>query len=399
MKARLALLLAILLTASTLATAAEGPSVDLDGTLLTTDPHPVESGEDARVSFKIRNTGNSAAEDVKVEILDSYPFELKPDRKQNYSLGTVRPGESYYITTYVLVAEDSPDGENDLRIRITNDDFSRTESIPVTVQSEDIELNLANLETSPSALMPDTEDNQMTLEVVNNGEKTAENVVVELQLPDPFQETSSFSTRQSLGNVEAGEVKSAEFSFDLSENISTGMWRIPGTISYTASDNTPEIEEEVSFETFISGKPQYRIDSVSSDLRTGSSGTIEVKVTNTGSEKSESTRVRILDNSDLPFSFDSSNRFMGSLRPGDTGTVVFDVSVENDANAKEHLLDFEIRGVKDSEVFVEEKVRAVDVRDGERGQNLPLIPVAVLGVLVAGAGIFLYRRENGRFRK
>lgn len=375
---------------------AQGPVTQLEGIRISTDPFPVQSGEDADVRFKIKNSGDIAAEDVTLEILDSYPFQLKPDRKRNYSLGTIEPGERYFVSTEILVAEDAPDGNNDFKVRIKNGDFSVVEKIPVPVQSEDIELNLANLRTTPSKLMPDTEDNKMSVEVVNNGEKTAENVVLELDLPENFEKTSSFSERQELGNVQSGQLKTAQFTFDIGEKASQGTKTIPTTLTYSASDNTAEIKEEKSLDVYLSGKPQFEIVSATSDLAVGQTGKIEIKVKNTGSEKSDSTRIRILDNSDLPFSFESSNKFLGTLKPGKEGTVEFETTVEQDGTAKEYLLDFEVRGVKDSEVFVENKVRSFQVEEGGRAQSQDMSMNIVAGLmgLVVGliGGYFLKKR-------
>ena len=70
-----------------------GATTNLNALLINTDPVPVQSGEDAEINFKIRNTGGTEAENVEVEIVDSFPFELKPDRQRNYSLGEVTPGQ------------------------------------------------------------------------------------------------------------------------------------------------------------------------------------------------------------------------------------------------------------------------------------------------------------------
>ena len=306
------------------------PSVNLEATLISTDPVPLQSGEDGDVTFKVRNTGDTAS-DVDVEIIDQYPFRLKPDRQRTYDLGRVTPGQEYQISTDLIVAENASDGSHELPVRITSGGVSRTVNIDLEVQGEDIDLNLANLKTTPSQLMPDREDAMMTVEVVNNGEKTAENVVLQLQLPDFFQQTSSFSTRQSLGNIADGETKEAEFTFDINETAPMGLADIPATLSYTADDSTADIEKQESFSVYINGKPQYQIVNVEDGLRTGSTSEVRITVRNVGEEESTSTRIRVLDSSDQPFSYTSSSQFIGTLEPGAEGTAVFEVDTESDA--------------------------------------------------------------------
>ena len=384
-------------TAATAQTA--GATTNLNALLINTDPVPVQSGEDAEINFKIRNTGGTEAENVEVEIVDSFPFELKPDRQRNYSLGEVTPGQEYQISSEVLVADNAPDGMNDFKVRISYGDLSVVKNVPVQVQSQDIELNLANLKTTPTQLTPDTEDAKMTLEVVNNGEKTAENAVLNIDLPETFQATSSFSTRQALGNIAPGEVKTAEFTFDVEETAESGNVEIPAEISYStdSSEATSRITEETGFNFYLAGKPQFEITDVEADLQAGANQReLRLEVQNTGSEESSSTRIRVLDSSDLPFDYDSSSKYIGTLEPNQTGTAVFEVDTESSAEAKEYLIDFEIRGVKDTEVYVEDTTVQVGVENGEQesGSSLPLPLIAA--VLVAVIGGILYWRRSGK---
>lgn len=387
MKRTLLLLLVVLLAGS--AAAQTRPTTQLDATLLTTDPVPLQSGEDGDVSFRITNTGNTQAEDVNVTIRDTYPFRLKPDRRRSYNIGEINPGESFYISTELLVADNAPDGSNNLKIQISNTRLSRTPDLPLEVQSQEIKLNLANLRTSPSRLRPDTDDNTMNVEVVNNGEKTAENVVLELDLPPGFQETSSFSTRQALGNLGPGETKEAEFVFDLSRDVQPGSVEVPAELSYTAGDSTSEVTLDRGFQVFISGRPQFEVVNFSSGLKPGSTGTVSLTVRNTGSEESSSTRVRVLESGDQPLSYSSASDFIGTLEPGQEATASFEVSVDEDAEAKEYLVDFEFRGVKGTEVFVDDTTQRVAVENGKTGSLLEgqfarlLAGIVVLAVVLA----------------
>ena len=391
------LLLAGLFIGSAAAQTAQQTSTDrettnLQATLINSDPVPLQSGEDGDLTFKIRNTGNSEAGDVEVQLVDNYPFELKPDRQRDYSLGTVTPGQEYQVSTEVLVSEDAPDGASNFKIRISQGDFSVTRNIPVEIQSQDIELNVANLKTQPQQLMPDTDNNVMTVDIVNNGEKTAENVVLNLDLPESFQKTSSFSTRQALGNVQPGQVKTAEFNFDINGTAPKGSTSINGNISYSSGDSTSKVTDPVSFDLYMAGKPQFKITDMESSLKTGSTGELRLKVKNSGDEQSSSTRIRVLDSSDQPFTYDSSSQYIGTLEPGQTGEAVFEVDTDSSAAVKNYMVDFEVRGVKDTEVFVEDETVQAEVSNGEsKESSIPLPAIAVIALILITAGIYLFQ--------
>ena len=388
-KKLLATTLIILLYAAT-ATAQTGPSTNVQPTLINTDPVPLQSGESGDLRFKLENTGSTDAQNVEVQLLNNYPFEIKPDRQTSYELGELAQGQEYQISTEVLVAEDAPDGANNFKIRVLHGDLNKTVNVPVEVQSQDIELNLANLKTSPQQLMPDTEDNTLSVDVVNNGDKTAENTVLNLEMPDYFEQTSSFSTRQALGNIAPGQVKTAEFTFDLNETAPAGMTQIDGELSYSRDGSTGETTEEKGFQMQIQGKPQFQVETTENTLRQGTTQQLRIQVENIGDEQSASTRIRVLDSSDQPFTYDSSSQYIGTLEPGQTGEAVFQVETEQDATAKDYLIDFETRGVKDTEVFVEDTTITTTVQNGQKeGSNT--LPVVIGLLVVVGVVGFIFR--------
>jgi len=357
---------------------------NLGMSVVNTDPFPLQSGEQGDIRLQIVNSGSSSAQDVRVELLDNYPFEVKEDRKTSYEFGEMIQGQEYQISTEVLVSEDAPDGSNTFKARVVTENLNRTLEIPVEVQSQDIELNLANLQTQPQQLMPDTDNNQINIDLVNNGEKTAENVVLNLNTPGFFEQTSSFSTRKALGNIQAGERKTASFNLDINETAPSGMTELETVTTYSADDSTAEIEQSNSFNLNIEGKPQFSVSRVESNLRSGSTGNLRLEVENTGNVQSSSTRIRIMDSSDQPFDYDSSSKYIGTLEPGQTGEAVFEVDVESDADIKNYLLDFETRGVKDTEVFVEDSTVEVEVENGSsEDESIPLpLVIGVAAVLV-----------------
>lgn len=376
-------------------TAQQSSTSDINAVMINTDPVPLQSGNDAEINFKVWNNGTGTAEDVKVSVVDSFPFKLKPDRKRTYSIGDLGPGESVQLpTAEILVADDAPDGANEFKIRVETRYGSHTESFPVQVQSQDIKLNLANLKTTPTQLTPDMENARLTVETVNNGEKTAENVVIDTDLPEGLEETSSFSTRQALGNMGPGQVKVAEFSFDVKSSAEKGTVHIPANITYSTGDSDTRITEETDFSFHLAGRPQFEVADVESDLKKGGSGNVRLTVTNTGQEKASSARVRVLDSSDQPFSYESASQYVGTLEPGQNGTAVFDVTVESGASIKDYLIDFEIRGVKGTETYVESTTTEVNVANGEKSSGLPIIPIAVVLIVAVGGFVFRNRIRN-----
>lgn len=390
-----AFLIALLAATAT----AQGPTVNLDGQLLTSDPPQLQAGERGDVTVAIRNTGDTTADNVTVTLLDRHPFQIQPDRQRTYDIGSIAPGQKYYISTSVLVADDAPDGSNDLQMQVSTSTGTRTLDVSLEVQAEDIELNMANIQTQPSTLRPDTEDASISVTVTNTGEKAAENVILDLDLPHGIEPTSSLSHRHALGTVPAGETRTASFQLDVNASTAPGLLEFPASLSHSPGDSTEELSKDVPFSVNIEGAPLYTITGVESDLTTGKQDQIRVTVENTGTAESTSTRLRVLDNADLPFSFESANVFIGTLEPGQEGTAVFTTSVESDAAVKEYLLDFEARGTQDTTVFIDEETRGIRVsgRTETSGSGIDPVSAGLGGLVVAvlgGAGLLVKRRQE-----
>lgn len=388
-------------TIATLAIIASGVAVssqssNLKATLINTDPVPLQSGDDGDIRLKITNKGSQEAENVTVRLRDRFPFTVVPGRQSTYQLGTVHPGQEYYISTEVLVADDAPDGMNPFHLSVTTPGLSRQIEVPVEVADSAVSLQLASIATAPATLYPGTDDASMTVSVTNTGEAAAENAVLELGLPDGFEQTSSFSSRAALGTVAAGATTEAEFSFDVVDDAVSGSLEVPATISYEEGSDQVLERRNTSFAVYLDGRPQFEVVNVTSALQQGQTGPIRVTVRNTGAVESSSTRLRVLDNSDLPFSFDSASAYIGSLDPGETGTAVFSPSVDDDAVVKEHLLDVEVRGTKDTTVFVDQHTVRLGVSNGADGGSLPVLPVIGLGLLVV-AGLGYRFRDRAPF--
>ncbi|MDY6777299.1 MAG: NEW3 domain-containing protein, partial [Candidatus Nanohaloarchaea archaeon] len=331
----------------------------LDPVLIQTDPFPAEAGEDLDVQFKVRNTGTFPLRNVTIEVLDTYPFTVLPDARDRFRLGTVRASgwNEYFLSTEVRVAPDASDGRQELQLRITTGNGTResvVKAIPIQVASTAPALSIANLQTKPSTLLPDTEDNSIRLSIVNNGDETAESVHARIKLPEGFTPVNALSTTASLGSLQPGMTRPVSFSFDIADTVESGIHVLPVQVNYTESEGGKEHRIMRRIQIAVSGRPQFRLVNITSSLSTGSRGRIRLTVRNVGGKTSESTRVRVLENSDLPVSFESSNRLVGTLQPGMTGTVVFTPTVEKDAIAQEYILDFEVRGVEGTSVFVED---------------------------------------------
>lgn len=369
---------------------ATAESINMQAISITTDPAPLEAGEDADLDFKIRNTGTGVAEDITITINDSYPFTVKPGRDRTRTTGNIQPLSEYYVSTEILVADDAPNGVNTLPITIGNDEFTTTKELRLDVEQDTADLQLANIKTTPSRLTPDMDDVTLSFDVINQGETDAENTVMNIALPAGFQDISTFSTRDALGTIQPGEQKTASFTVDITETARSGDIDLPITVRYGESDAQYEVEDELTL--YLAGRPNLRLTDAQGDLVAGETNTLRLNITNKGREEAEAARVRAVEASDLPLEFESASEYLGTVEPGVNTTAVFDVTVDSDAPAKQYLLDFQLRGVNDETVYVNELTLPQDVGENNEESTAPWTYILIGGALLIGAGAYyMYR--------
>lgn len=382
-------LIYLLLTLSAvMAPVMAGQTVSFGTTLVKTDPFPAQEGQNLKVYFKVSNTGNSEAENVSILFKDSYPFSLKEGEKKVEKIGQMFPGQTYYISKELFVAEDCPDGKSSLELEFRRDGFKVSKEIGIDIESEEPVLNIGDIKTLPSEIYPDSEDNKVVFEIVNNGDEKAENVVVTSHFPESLEKISSLSNRDSVGDIQPGQNKKIEIGFDTLETAKEGVKNIPINISYTEGDTEKVKKENIRF--FMSGKPVFSLTGSNLSLSRESSKGLELTVKNTGDEKSESTRVRLLDNSDLPLTVDSASSYVGTLEPGEEGKAYFSAKLGKDAEKSSYIVSFEIRGTKNSKVFVQEKTLKIK-GEGEKDRGMPASQIGILVSLVLVSGLIFFR--------
>ncbi|MFP4116398.1 MAG: hypothetical protein ACLFTQ_04365, partial [Candidatus Aenigmatarchaeota archaeon] len=66
-------------------------NIQLEVIYRKSEPDPLRTGEYADVWVKIKNTGNTKAEDVSLEFVPEFPFSLDPDKEAVKELGDMNP--------------------------------------------------------------------------------------------------------------------------------------------------------------------------------------------------------------------------------------------------------------------------------------------------------------------
>ncbi len=191
--------------------------------------------------------------------------------------------------------------------------------------------------------------------------------------------------------------------FPVSENVSC---RYKVSVSAEAEKQTYPVDVVVSYENRygdmitsspetvgipVGGKIGFSVASGAAQLSPGSNGMIDVVYRNTGDATAHNAQVRM--SAVDPFTSSDDTAFLGDVKPGETATARFQLSVNPAATNREYTLDTQVRyrdSFDNSQVSDTFKV-PVAVVPGPAGAGIAqILPVVlIIAVIAAGAGYYL----------
>ncbi len=270
----------------------------------------IRPGENGTISVEVVNRG-AVAKNVRINF--SGVTAKKPGRFYE------EWGKEAKTLTFFVYAERSEEvGEKSVGLNIEcRDEFGNEYSfnLPFSVTIEGRpELAISEFKTTPERIYPDTELT-LNLAIENIGDDSAENVKVELILPEGFEGDSI----AHLGEIKRGGEKSV--NFELKTGNITGKQNIGIRI---ASDEGVWFENATLFifpleEIHIGIAGVYTIPK-----RVVEHGqiTLNIAVENSGKQEAKAVRIKLI----LPEGFEGRDTyFIGSLESGDSATSTFEL--------------------------------------------------------------------------
>ena len=183
--------------------------------VLKYDPYPVSAGEWFDVWVQVQNLGQQDAKDVKFELVTSYPFTNDGNTVIEYptlsgSLSASKLGQSGDGSTAILkyrvrVADNSPTGTSNLKLKTTLDSKNPTSQGVTT----DLPIVIGKTKTDFEVVLQDSSTQGTAFSIANTGENAATAVVLSV-VPKAGLNISG-ATSSILGNLDKGEFTTVTF--------------------------------------------------------------------------------------------------------------------------------------------------------------------------------------------
>jgi hypothetical protein len=402
----LAAMLAVSMAVMPHAAKAQVAQTSLTETFLNQDPDPAQPGRYVDLRWKVEKLGNNQLNNITYTLIVGYPFSFDESDTPVRNLGNWEgfSGSDEFAVLYykVRVDDDAIEGTYKVKLGLNvegSDSYVEKEYDVRVGDKERPDFVLGQLTTSPTKLTADIDEAELDLDIANAGEGDAENVVVDMELPEGFTPSYTFSDRQALGTIAAGSSKTASFFVDIAKDVPGGLHHATVRISYKeASDTNGVIKTKVlPLDILVKDRPYFEVTKVETSpaaVMPGSSVEMRVFVTDIGGKAADSVSLRAFKESSQPFSFNDKSDFIGKIEPNETGEAVLSLTIDNDAATKTYLIDLEIRAVDGDEVIVQDVTVPMQIGlaggSGGTGAVSGLMSPLVLGTFVVALAIIGY---------
>jgi len=358
--------------------------------VLEYDPLPAKAGDFVDVFISIENNSKGDTGNLKAELIPKDSLRLAYGQEAVKNLG-ILPGFKSAVVKYRLeVTREAIDGDNIMEfvVRESGKPDQRFD-LSIDVDNKLPNIEIGGIESDPRKILPDTDDVQLTVTLLNTGEDVAENLKATLVLPEDLEVADSFSNISLLGNLNGNSSAESVFFIDVPEETKSGTYTLKVLTQYTLNNSGANnfLEKELSFDLIVKPVPRFEVVEVTTnpaDLQAGNRNvSLKIKIKNIGEANGESVRVKVFEKSEQPFEFDKAFDFVApKLEPGQEGEATLLFRIKDDASIQNYLLELEIKSFVDDTVRTQQEVISVPVKTPINNTPDPFL-------LVGGAGIIL----------
>lgn len=340
---------------------AASAQIQLDG--ISTDPAVLAAGDSVDVIIEY-STGayndKFSSENYKflVELvaddIQTQEFVRITDPTGVSRFRTLPAGATRTQVFRIKISEDAPADSYAFKLRGVWQEDGVTKEAALTqrffldVKREAIRLSAADITSEPKRLVPGTREAVLQVDIANSGVKSAHNLEVTARFPDKIRPSHASAHRTYIGSVSALKSSTAQFVVDLDKDLSSGEHRVQYVLRYT-DDSQNNYEKILDAPLYISQKPRLVVESLSSQASTAQQVDIVLNISNHGVVAAEAIDVRLLTESNQPFSLQTRSGYIGKLYPGESTVLTLQAVVDRHATAGEYNIPVLVRAKGDSD--------------------------------------------------
>ena len=357
------------------------------------NPISVSAGTNyAPLVLNVKNVGDNIANHAGITIHLSKPF-FSSETEKSLEIGIIPIGATVPIQFTVSVDSGIATGEYPLNITLDyNNGIKLNQIIYVPVLGAP-KIVVQNYVVQQGNVFPGDNQEVLNVYLVNSGNSTASDVMVEITLPAEFTSSYPGSNTMTIGQFPIGQPEIVSFTFNVAESTpSPASYMLPLSISYGDQQNLYTIpvliSAKASFTETLDPSPLFQ--------QGASNVKLSFTLTNSGNVTAKSTQIQLL----LPNQFTGTTfGFLGDTASGISNIASFSLDTASDSPPGTYYGTVRVTWLQDNapgKQFTQDITLTLTVNQSIIGvivNNIYLLLVIVL-VLIVAIIYTVYRRRK-----
>lgn len=239
------------------------------------------------------------------------------------------------------------------------------------------------------------EEGKITGTIENIGRRDATDAGVSFA---PNSETVvALENNIAVGDIPAGESTRFSIPVEVTSDAEAVPKRFDLPVSFRDHNGIRQSDDDPDFLVDVaSQRDAFLIEPADSAIEAGATDTLDIELTNNLDEPVTDIEGKLF--ADDPLSSENDETYTETLDPGETATVTVDISAGGDATIKTYPVSMDFRYTDsngDSKLSDSYRTAISVTEPTDDGGGLPIGPLLLVLLVVAGGGAFLWRRNDG----
>lgn len=315
------------------------PGVDLRINLVNQQPDAVAPGNQFDVRFRLENNGSTLAQNVRVKLIDEYPFAVAGENERSLgSIGRTIDGSTGIIAKFTLkVSDGAADGTYKIKIayNIDSGGWVIKEISGINVRSEEAIIAVASSVLTPERLAQGSQG-KLAITLKNYAGSAMTSIRAELQILGTELSPIGSTNIRVVDRLDGGESSKIEYSLIPDSDALSKVHSIIIRLNYIDTlGNAQQRNETIGIPVF--SEPKYDINLEESKAYTaGSTGQVVVSISDIGASDLRYLIFELMDGEDYRV-ISSRKVYVGNLQSDDFETASFDVHLLSSAKGSVNL--------------------------------------------------------------
>lgn len=351
-------------------------------------------GGEGTLEAEIRNVGADVARDATVAFESASSGLGFGDRASDAArIDELAPGETTTVRYDVTFAPGAPVREYALSGTVafeTSQGFQRVdESVSAgVVPGPEQRFSVTDVDSDLHV----GEEGEITGTVTNEGPAEARNVVI--QFAEQSQNVIPIERSVAVGTLAPGESGEFRLPVEIGEEAKAIDRTADIAVRYRNAEFETRAYQDVELLYEVQPeRDQFLVEVDDREIEAGGQRALEVTLTNNLDQPVRDVEARLF--ADAPLDSSNDEGFVSELEPGESTTLTFDLSAAGSGTAKTYPISFDFRyDDADGNSQLSDTTRVpITVVEGEGGLPVGLGLVALVAVVVIGAGAYVLQRE------